>query len=86
MNKTITFRPTPSEERYLQEASKLFGVKGKSQVIHILLKKGFESLAQSETPKSFVDSGFIGCGDIDDDSIAGNHKKHISDIIASKWS
>jgi hypothetical protein len=86
MSKTITFGPTESEELFLNEASKLLGTQGKSQVIHILLKKGYETLTQSESQKSFEDSGFIGCGSVDDPSIAGNHKKHISQIISQKWS
>lgn len=86
MNKTITFRPTEQEEAFLEEAAKLLGTQGKSQTIHILLKKGYESFIQSKKEKSFDESGFIGCGSVDDDTISGNHKKHISDIISKKWS
>jgi hypothetical protein len=86
MTKPITFRPTSTEEQYLSEASKLLGTEGKSQIIHILLKKGFESLTQAQTHGSFEDSGFIGCGSIEDTSIAGKHKKHISQIVNKKWS
>lgn len=86
MAKTITFRPTEQEEHFLEDASKLLGAQGKSQVIHILLKKGYESLTRSQTQKSFEDSGFIGCGSVDDSAVAGNHKMHISEIVSKKWS
>ena len=59
MPKTITFRPTDQEEHFIEDASKLLGAQGKSQVIHILLKKGYESLIQSKSQNSFEDSGFI---------------------------
>jgi len=86
MGKTITFRPTIQEEDLLEQASGLLGANGRSQVIHILLKKGFESLTQEKDTSSFESSGFIGCGESDNKNTAGNHKKHINDSLDKKWS
>lgn len=86
MGKSITFRPTAQEEVILDEASKLLGAKGNSQVIHILLKKGYEALIQKGLSHSFEDSGFIGCGASSHKDIAGNHKKHLGESLNKKWS
>ena len=86
MAKTITFRPTDREEIILDEAAKLLGAQGRSQVIHLLLEKGYESLSLSSKPKSLEESGFIGCGASGSKQNAGNHKKLISETLGKKWS
>lgn len=86
MGKSITFRTTDQEESILDEASKLLGAKGNSQVIHILLRKGYEALLQKDLSDSFEESGFIGCGSSGKKDIAGNHKNHLKESINKKWS